>query len=115
MGVRRQLPAHGIVALLAAPKLRVREEEALIGVEAWQPTRRSGKGATLCGAGPTRPTYEDGSEDTRRTSQRMTFRITRALDSLLTSAKAIKGDKVAAEDMTASGPSSRQSPEAGRP
>ena len=47
---------------------------------------------------------EDGSEDTRRTSQRMTFRITRALDSSLTTAKAIKGDEVAAEDMTASVP-----------
>ena len=51
--------------------------------------------------------YEDGSEDTRRTSQRMTFRITRALDSLLTTAKAIKGDEVAAEDMTASVPTLR--------
>ena len=51
----------------------------------------------------------DGSEDTRRTSQRMTFRITRALDSLLTTAKAIKGDKVAAEDMTASVPTLRLS------
>ena len=53
--------------------------------------------------------YEDGSEDTRRTSQRMTFRITRALDSLLTTAKAIKGDEVAAEDMTASVPTLRLS------
>jgi hypothetical protein len=39
----------------------------------------------------------------------MTFQITRALDSLLTSAKAIKGDKVAAEDMTASVPTLRLS------
>ena len=37
----------------------------------------------------------------------MTFRITRALDSVLTSAKAIKGDKRAAEDMTASVPTVR--------
>ena len=44
----------------------------------------------------------------------MTFRITRAPDSVLTSAKAIKGDEVAPEDMTAGVPTLRIS-EAGRP
>ena len=37
----------------------------------------------------------------------MTFRITRALNSVLTSAKAINGDEVAAEDITASVPTLR--------
>ena len=45
--------------------------------------------------------YEDGSQETRQDFTANDFRITRALDSLLTSAKAIKGDEVAAEDILA--------------
>ena len=40
----------------------------------------------------------------------MTFRITRALDSVLTSAKAINGDEVAVEDMTVIVPTLRHLP-----
>ena len=45
--------------------------------------------------------YEDGSQETRQDFTANDFRITRALDSLLTNAKAIKGDEVAAEDILA--------------
>ena len=44
---------------------------------------------------------EDGSEETRQDFTANDFRITRALGSLFTSAKAIKGDEVAAEDILA--------------
>ena len=45
--------------------------------------------------------YDDGAEETRQDFRANDFRITRALDSLLTSARLIKGDEVAAEDITA--------------
>ena len=45
--------------------------------------------------------YEDGSEETRQDFIANDFRITRALGSLFTSAKAIKGDEIAAEDILA--------------
>ena len=45
--------------------------------------------------------YEDGAEETRQDFTANDFRITRALDSLLISAKSIKGDPVSAEDITA--------------
>ena len=45
--------------------------------------------------------YTDGSEETRQEFTANDFRITRALDSLLVSAKSIKGDGVSAEDIAA--------------
>ena len=45
--------------------------------------------------------YVDGSEETREEFTANDFRITRALDSLLTSARLIRGDDVAAGDIVA--------------
>ena len=45
--------------------------------------------------------YIDGSEETREEFTANDFRITRALDSLLISAKAIRADDVAAADIAA--------------
>jgi hypothetical protein len=45
--------------------------------------------------------YVDGSEETRQDFTANDFRINRALDSLLTSARAIKGDNIAAADIIA--------------
>ena len=45
--------------------------------------------------------YEDGTQETRRDFTANDFRIARALDSLLISAKSIKGDGVSAEDIAA--------------
>ena len=45
--------------------------------------------------------YIDGSDETREEFTANDFRITRALDSLLISAKAIRGDDVAAADIVA--------------
>ena len=45
--------------------------------------------------------YEDGAQETRQDFMANDFRITRALDSLLISAKSIKGDAVSAEDIAA--------------
>jgi len=45
--------------------------------------------------------YEDGAQETRQDFTANDFRITRALDSLLMSAKSITGDEVAAEDIAA--------------
>jgi hypothetical protein len=45
--------------------------------------------------------YEDGVQETRQDFTANDFRITRALDSLLISAKSIKGDAVSAEDIAA--------------
>ena len=45
--------------------------------------------------------YDDGSEEMRQEFTANDFRITRALDSLLISAKSIKGDEVSAEDIGA--------------
>ena len=45
--------------------------------------------------------YEDGVEETRQDFKTNDFRITRALDSLMTSARLIKGDEIAAEDIAA--------------
>jgi hypothetical protein len=45
--------------------------------------------------------YEDGAQETRQEFTTNDFRITRALDSLLMSAKSITGDKVAADDIAA--------------
>lgn len=45
--------------------------------------------------------YEEGSEETRQEFTANDFRINRALDSLLASAKAIRHDDVAAEDIVA--------------
>jgi hypothetical protein len=45
--------------------------------------------------------YIDGSEETRQEFTANDFRINRALDSLLTSARAIKGDDIAAADIIA--------------
>ena len=45
--------------------------------------------------------YEEGAQETRQEFTTNDFRITRALDSLLMSAKAISGDTVAAEDIVA--------------
>ena len=45
--------------------------------------------------------YLDGSEETRQEFTANDFRITRALDSLLISAKAIKHDEIAAADIVA--------------
>ena len=45
--------------------------------------------------------YEDGAQETRQDFMANDFRITRALDSLLISAKSIEGDGVSAEDIAA--------------
>ena len=45
--------------------------------------------------------YEDGAQETRQDFTANDFRITRALDSLLTSARLIRGDDVAAADIVA--------------
>ena len=45
--------------------------------------------------------YEDGAEETRQDFTANDFRITRALDSLLISAKSIKGDDISREDISA--------------
>ena len=45
--------------------------------------------------------YDDGSEAMRQDFTANDFRITRALDSLLISAKSIKGDVVSADDIAA--------------
>jgi hypothetical protein len=45
--------------------------------------------------------YEDGAQETCEDVTANDFRITRALDSLLMSAKSIKGDTVSASDITA--------------
>ena len=45
--------------------------------------------------------YEDGAQEAREDFTANDFRITRALDSLLISAKSIKGDLVGAEDIAA--------------
>jgi hypothetical protein len=45
--------------------------------------------------------YEDGAQETRQDFTANDFRITRALDSLLVSARSIKGDPVSAEDIAA--------------
>jgi hypothetical protein len=49
---------------------------------------------------PTDP-YEDGAQETRQDFTANDFRITRALDSLLISARSIKDDTVSAEDIAA--------------
>jgi hypothetical protein len=49
---------------------------------------------------PTDP-YEDGAQETRQDFTANDFRITRALDSLLISARSIKGDTVSADDIAA--------------
>ncbi|HEX7140186.1 MAG TPA: hypothetical protein VF219_20210 [Vicinamibacterales bacterium] len=45
--------------------------------------------------------YEDGIQETRQDFTANDFRIKRALDSLLISAKSIRGDEVSAEDISA--------------
>jgi len=45
--------------------------------------------------------YEEGVQETRQDFTGNDFRITRALDSLLLSAKSITGDEIAAEDIAA--------------
>jgi hypothetical protein len=45
--------------------------------------------------------FDDGAEETRQDFTTNDFRITRALDSLLAGAKAIKGDAVSADDIAA--------------
>ena len=45
--------------------------------------------------------YEEGAEEIRQDFTANDFRITRALDSLLISAKSITGDDVAGEDIAA--------------
>ncbi|MGH7488251.1 MAG: hypothetical protein ACRD3J_18280 [Thermoanaerobaculia bacterium] len=45
--------------------------------------------------------YEDGAQETRHDFTANDFRIVRALDSLLISAKSIKDDAVSAEDIAA--------------
>ena len=45
--------------------------------------------------------YEDGTQETRQDFTANDFRIKRALDSLLISAKSIKGDEASAEDIGA--------------
>jgi hypothetical protein len=45
--------------------------------------------------------FDDGAEETRQDFTANDFRITRALDSLLASAKAIQGDAVSADDIAA--------------
>jgi hypothetical protein len=45
--------------------------------------------------------YEEGVQETRQDFVANDFRITRALDSLLITAKSITGDEIAAEDIAA--------------
>jgi hypothetical protein len=45
--------------------------------------------------------YEDGTQETREDFTANDFRLKRALDSLLISAKSIKSDEVSAEDIAA--------------
>jgi len=45
--------------------------------------------------------YEDGAQETRQDFKANDFRIGRAFESLLISAKSIKGDAVSAEDIAA--------------
>jgi hypothetical protein len=45
--------------------------------------------------------YEEGVQETRQDFTANDFRITRALESLLISAKSIAGDEIAAEDIAA--------------
>lgn len=45
--------------------------------------------------------YDEGVEETRQDFTANDFRVTRALDSLLISAKSITGDQVIAEDIAA--------------
>ena len=45
--------------------------------------------------------FEEGVQETRQDFTSNDFRITRALDSLLISAKSIVGDEIAAEDIAA--------------
>jgi hypothetical protein len=45
--------------------------------------------------------FEDGAQETRQDFTANDFRITRALDSLLISAKSIAGDEVVAKDIAA--------------
>jgi hypothetical protein len=45
--------------------------------------------------------YEDGAQETRQDFKANDFRIARALDSLLISAKSIKADAVSADDIAA--------------
>jgi hypothetical protein len=45
--------------------------------------------------------YDDGAQETRQDFTTNDFRIMRALDSLLISARSISGDKVVAEDIAA--------------
>jgi hypothetical protein len=45
--------------------------------------------------------YEEGVQEARQDFTANDFRITRALDSLLISAKSITADEIAAEDITA--------------
>ncbi len=45
--------------------------------------------------------YEDGAQETRQDFKANDFRIGRGLESLLISAKSIKGDAVSAEDIAA--------------
>lgn len=45
--------------------------------------------------------YEEGVQETRQDFTANDFRITRALDSLLISAKSITGDEIASEDIAA--------------
>jgi len=45
--------------------------------------------------------YDEGVQETRQDFTANDFRITRALDSLLSSAKSITGDEIAAEDIAA--------------
>jgi hypothetical protein len=49
----------------------------------------------------TTDSYEEGVQETREDFTVNDFRITRALDSLLMSAKSITVDEIAAEDMAA--------------
>jgi hypothetical protein len=45
--------------------------------------------------------YDEGAQETRQDFTANDFRITRALDSLVISARSIKGDAVAAADIAA--------------
>jgi Arc/MetJ-type ribon-helix-helix transcriptional regulator len=47
------------------------------------------------------PATRDGVQETRQDFTANDFRITRALDSLLISAKSIKGDEISSEDIAA--------------
>jgi hypothetical protein len=49
----------------------------------------------------TTDSYEEGVQEARQDFTANDFRITRALDSLLITAKSITGDEIAAEDIVA--------------